>query len=395
MCRVSAPAPEPDLADMRKTSVVLAALMVAAAGGCASGTGGGAPTTSGGSTAPSGSDASGTIPAKALPVGPTQWPVRTSAHVDLWLHSFALISTDTILVPLYRRGYRDSVSAVRSRGNILTSLDGNRETLARGLAASPSYLQAQFLAFEFVSWDAMRGAAEQFLQFQGEPRRSPDEATAARVAQFASIFPTPADREWLRLFVASVQDENTRWFAGEHARLVRDRARVTAAVETLWINSYRTKFERFLNNTGQRFGDMLLSAPVGGEGRAGNGQNRQTVVAVGWPGRVEDAREALLTFAHEITGSLVGGVISDNTTPAEKRDGQGDRFVAIGQVRAGALLLEKVAPELLDGYMRYYLSQSGTRADGGANAAFERLYRLPPAIVSALQRQIDIVLGGI
>ena len=263
------------------------------------------------------------------------------------------------------------------------------------LAASPSYLQAQFLAFEFASWDDMRGAVEQFLQFQGEPRRAPDEATAMRVAQFASIFPTPADRDWLRLFVAGVQDENTRWFAGEHARLVRERARVTAAVQTLWESGYRTKFERFLNNTGQRFGDMVLSAPIGGEGRAGNGRDRQTVVAVAWPGRVDDAREALLTFAHEITGSLVGGVISDNTTPAEKRDGQGDRYVAIGQVRAGALLLEKVAPELLDGYMRYYLAQSGARADGGASAAFQRTFPLPSAIVTALQRQIEIVLGGI
>ncbi len=373
-------------------SVALALSLSALTAGCASGSGGSASPNTGSA---SGTASSGTVPAKALPVGPTQWPVRTSMHVDLWLHAFALISTDTLPVPLYRRGYRDSVSAVRSRANVLTALDGNRALLSAGLARSPNYLQAQFLPFDFVSWDEMRTAAEKFLQFQGEPRRAPDEGTAARVAQFASIFPTPADREWLRLFVASAQDEQSRWFAGEHARITSSRARVTAAVESLWVKVYRSRFERFLNNTSQRFGDMQLSLPIGGEGRTGNGRERQTVVATAWPGRVEDAREAILVFAHEITGSMVGGIVSDNTTPAEKRDGQGDRYVSAGQVRAGALLLEKVAPELLDPYMRYYLAQSGVRADAAVSAAFTRTYQLPTAIVDALRKQIEIVLGGI
>ncbi len=370
----------------------LLGLALATLAGCASGSAGSpSPNTNPGS----GTTPAGTIPAKSLPVGPTQWPVRTSMHVDLWLHAFALISTDTLPVPLYRRGYRDSVSAVRSRTNVLTALDGNRATLMAGLAQSPNYLQAQFLPFDFASWDEMRTAAEKFLQFQGEPRRAPDEVTAARVAQFASIFPTPADREWLRLFVASAQDEQSRWFAGEHARVARERARVTAAVESLWINTYRARFERFLNNTSQRFGDMQLSLPVGGEGRTGNGRERQIVVATTWPARPEDAREAILVFAHEVTGSMVGGIIADNTTPAEKRDGQSDRYVSAGQVRAGALLIEKVAPELLDPYMRYYLAQSGVRADAGVSAAFARTYGLPTAIVDALRKQIEIVLGGI
>lgn len=369
-----------------------ALLLVAALTACASASGGG---TEGPAGQPDPATSTGTIPARSLPVGPTQWPVRTSAHVDGWLHAFALISTDTLVVPLYKRGYRDSVLAVRARANVLTALDGNRAKLSEGLAASPNYLQAQFLPLDFSSWEEMRGAAERFLQFNGEPRRAPDEATAARVAQFASIFSTPADREWLRLFVASVQDEQTRWFATEHARIARDRAPVVAAVENSWKTTYRAKFERFLNNTGQRFGDMLLSVPLGGEGRTGNGRERQTVVAVAWPGRVEDAREALLVFAHEVTGSLVGGVVSDNTSPADKREGRGDRYVAVGQVRAGAALLEKIAPDLVEPYMRYYLAQAGARPDGGVSAAFSRTFTLPQSIVDAIQRQIEIVLGGI
>ena len=354
-----------------------------------------APTTS---PQPASPPAAGTPVSTGAPVAQpsvTRWRVTTSPHLDLWLHSFALISQDTALVPLYRRGYRDSVSAVRTRANILTALDGNRAALATGLAASPQYLQAQFLPFEFGSWEDMKLAAERFLQFEGEPRRAPDQNTAARVALFASIFPSPSDRNWLRLFISAVQDENTRWFATEHQRVAQERSVVVVSVESLWTRTYRSRFERFLNNTGQRNGYLVLSLPLGGEGRTGNGRERQTVVAVGWPGRMQDAREAILVFAHEITGALVGGVVTDNTTPAEKRDGVSDRYVAAGQTRAGAMLLQKIAPELVEPYMRYYLEQAGVRPAGSLSDAFSGRFELPKAITDGLLRQIEIVLGGI
>ncbi len=104
----------------------------------------------------------------------------------------------------------------------------------------------------------------------------------------------------------------------------------------------------------------------------------------------------LYVFAHEVTGSLVGGVVSDNTTPAEQRAGTVARYVAMGQVQAGAMLLAIIAPELRDGYVRYYLTQAGQRWDPAtANASFDRTFLLPTAIRDALQRQIDIVLSGI
>ena len=329
------------------------------------------------------------------PTSQIRWQTTTAPHVDLWLHGFALISEDTALVPLYRRGYRDSVGTVRRGSNVLTALDGNRSVLANRLAFSPHYLQAQFLPFEFGSWEELRVGAQRFLQFDGEPRRAPDQSAAAHVALFASVFSTPEDREWLRLFVSGLEDENSRWFAAEHKRLLVQRAPVIQAVAALWANTYRAKLERFLNNTGQRNGDLVLSVPLGGEGRTGNGRERQTVVAVGWPGRVQDATEAILVFAHEITGSLVSGVVTDNTSPAEKRDGLNDRYISAGQVRAGAMLLEKVAPDLVEPYMRYYLAQAGRRPTGALSEAFARAFALPKPVADGLLRQIEIVLGGI
>jgi hypothetical protein len=69
-------------------------------------------------------------------------------------------------------------------------------------------------------------------------------------------------------------------------------------------------------------------------------------------------------------------------------------------VQAGALLLERVAPELLQGYRRYYLTQVGERtaatlAGAPLATAFTGRFVLPTAIQLALTRQIDIVLSGI
>ena len=328
---------------------------------------------------------------------PLRWPVRTAEHIDLWLHAFALISEDTARVRLYRNGYRDSLVVVKNQRNVLTSLDANRATLAKRLPLTGGYLTAQFLPFEFANWDAMAYAIERFLQFAGDPRRAPDRETQTRVALIASMFPTAADREWLRLFLASVRDEQAQFFNAEHSRLIRTRAPVITSVDSLWQQVYRTKFERFLNNTAQRQGDLLLSLPIGGEGRTAAGPNRQTMVAVPFPARSEDAVQVLYVMAHEITGSLVGTVVADNTTPAEQRAGTADRYVSLGQVQAGALLLAAIAPELRDGYVRYYVEQANIRRSGmtAYHALFDAGFALPAAIREALQRQIDIILSGI
>src|SRR6188472_2996364 len=81
-------------------------------------------------------------PAAASTPPLVRWPIKTAEHVDLWLHAFAMVSNDSAPIPLYRRGYRDSLTVLKNRANILTSLDANRGALATRLAGSPAYLQA-------------------------------------------------------------------------------------------------------------------------------------------------------------------------------------------------------------------------------------------------------------
>ena len=208
-----------ELTHSPKTRVFALAACAALVSACA---------TAGGTTASP--TAGGTTTTAPTPVPQVRWPVKTSAHFDLWLHSFGILTLDTTAIPLFKRGYRDSINVVKRRGNVLTSLDANRQPLVNRLSANPALVQAQFLVFEFASLADLQKATASFLQAQGEPSRAPDQATASDIARLAPIFPTAADREWLRVFMLGVADENARFYDAEYQRVLRARSAVVSEI---------------------------------------------------------------------------------------------------------------------------------------------------------------------
>lgn len=338
----------------------------------------------------------------ALPSAPAtaRWPVKAQPHVDLWLHGFGMISADTTPVPLFRRGYRDSMVVLRNRANVYTALDANRDELSARLASTPALQNAQFVVFSFPTWEALSTAIETFIRVEGDPRRASDQTTAAEIAFLAAQFPAPLDRTWLRRFHEGLVDERRAFYQEYFTTTQRTLSPVLDAVFVRWEDTYRARFQRFLAATQQRSGEVVLSLPLGPEGRLSSGREGQTVVAVPLPGRVEDATEAFAVFAHEVVGSTVGSAVSDNITPAEQRSGVGTRYVAFGQVRGGVLLLQEIAPELVAPYVRYYLRQGGHPVPSGASdaalvTALATAYPMPAPMLTAIKRQIDIALGGI
>jgi hypothetical protein len=323
------------------------------------------------------------------------WQIRTREHVDLWLHGLAMLMNDTAHVPLYRRGYREEIGAARTRAGVTTRLDAERDRLRDRFAANPQLpLAAQFVPFSFGSWESLRRAADLLARTGGDPRAAGDQETARVIAALAGAFRTPADREWLRIFVGALDDEYTRFYHGYWNSTQRDRAATLAAVESAW-RQLLPRIERFLNNSQQRGGELLLSLPLDGEGRTQSGGTMSNLVAVNFPASPAAASEALYAAVHEFIGSTAGPIVADNVTPADQRSGVADRYVSIAQVRGGLMLLQKTAPELAAGYARYYLASAGARSTGDPVAALAEAFPLPAPIVDALAKQIDVVLGGI
>jgi hypothetical protein len=339
--------------------------------------------------------------AEPQPTGPPAtagWAVRTRQHVDLWLHGYALLQRDTARIPFFRRGYRDRLLAERRQLGITTALDLNAERLTARLAANPALVNGQFVALYFASFDDLRRATDLFIRVDGEPRAAGSQEGAFYVALLATSFPGAADREWLRLFMQSLTEENDRFYRPYWTAAQRTQAPALAAVEGLWRDTYGRKFERFLTNTQQTRGEILLSLPLDGEGRTiAASTGRPGFIAVQFPDDPATAVEAFYVFAHEAVIPVITTAITDNVTPAEQRSGVADRYSAHGAVRGGALLLERIAPELAPGYMRYYLRAGGVSVAATADPrpAFIAAFPLPELIISAATRQLEVVLSGI
>ncbi|HEY4306212.1 MAG TPA: hypothetical protein VGM82_17195 [Gemmatimonadaceae bacterium] len=334
-------------------------------------------------------------PATRTPSAPP-WRVGTEEHVDLWLHGFSLLTSDTGKVTFFARGYRQQMMALKKQRGVTTNLDVNMQKLQQRFSMSPALANAQFVAMYFSSLQELSTAMDLFVRAGGEPRRASDPMQQQEIALLAQNFPSPADREWARLFMQSLQDESNKFYHAYWLGEQQARATGFSQFNQQWVGTWYPKLSRYLNNTQQSAGEIILSLPLGGEGRTVNGGKTQNSIAVSYPKTGDAAPEALFGFAHEAVAKLVDEAVNDNTTPAEQRSGATAGYTGNGAVRGGALLIEKTSPELAQAYMRYYVSQTGaTPPIGDPRAAFEAAFPLPAAIVTAVGKAIDSVLAGI
>jgi hypothetical protein len=193
----------------------------------------------------------------------------------------------------------------------------------------------------------------------------------------------------------SLSDESDKFYHSYWAQQQRERRNVLDLVDTLWQGKYRPRIQRFLNNTQQAQGEVLLSLPLDGEGRSLTNGKQANIFTVTFPDRPNDALQAIYVIAHEAVSGVATTAVKDNITPEQARSGIGERYQSAAAVRGGALLLQRTSPEILDGYMRYYLNSVNRAPGANLQATFIATFALPDTIRDALTRQLDVVLGGI
>ena len=117
----------------------------------------------------------------------------------------------------------------------------------------------------------------------------------------------------------------------------------------------------------------------------------ENMLAVPFPSRADDARDVILVLANQFVGPLVSRVML-GSTPVGRRSALPNRQLVPSQVRAGAMLLDRVAPELVGAYARFYLQQAGVRDDASWQT-FERVFAIPMATRDELLRQVTLATG--
>jgi hypothetical protein len=325
----------------------------------------------------------------------TAWPIRSREHLDLWLHGFAMISNDSSPVPMFRVGYRETLTAARTKAGVVTDLDVNHDMLAKRLRENPALVNAQFLALPFITWGEFAATIDAFAKADGNPKKAKTREEGVFFGVFAKVFPAKADREFARVLANSLTNESALFFHSWWVNEMRRRENTLAAIDSVWHRAMYPKLQGYLNHSQQPSGDLILSVTLEGEGRTGSDVRDRPQVAVGYPDSPDHAMDAIYAFVHEIVGPLTGPAVDDNTTPAEKRSGIATTLSSFALVRGGELLLARVSPELAAGYARFYLHIAGVTFDGDPMPAFARAFPIPKAMIDSIERQISIALGGI
>lgn len=330
-----------------------------------------------------------------LPSRADQWPVKTREFVDLWLHGFALLTVDSAQVPLFRRGYRDAVTVEKNRRGIVSDLDANADALSAQLVAHAPLAGAQFATLAFDSEAEMDRGFEAFFAAKGDPRRASNRQAAQMIAYLAGYFPLADDRDWARKFTNALKSERTKFHHAWWVEEQRRRAAALAAGDSTWQRRLRPALSRFLSGTRQDGGNLLFALPLEGEGRTVSFGRRQNVIVVPLPDSAAAAAEALYVAVHELVGAVTSPAIEDNLSPSQKRAGEGERLSAIALVRGGLMLLQRAAPEMAEGYARFYLRVAQVVYAGDPLEALERAFPLNAELSGTLRRQIDLAFGGI
>lgn len=330
---------------------------------------------------------------RGIPMGPPGWNLEIREHVDLWLHGYAMLSPYESTLPFFRRGYREEMAAVRARGNTFTLLDANADRLAPHLTSNPSLVNGQFAPMYFPSWAELRDGIDALLRVNGNVSRAGGGERRA-VAILQRMFPTAEDREWLRTFAISLDDERTKFYDAYWQDRQRSAMPAFTAADAALRAATGGPLLRYMTNANLRRGTVLMSLPLGGEGRSVLEGVERSHIAVPRPVDADSGEAVVFVFAHELVGPAVG-TASREFTGELPRGLSAEAYETSSLVRAGHHLLQRADPELAVRYARYYVGLAGRDPGADPEAALAAVFPLPSALQSAVFAQVDEVWEGI
>jgi hypothetical protein len=354
-----------------------------------------------GCAAPPAEPATGPSPVRGpqtLASGEVRWTVVTRPTMDLWYHGLAYTGFlgQAAELPIHAPGYvAQMVAAKQAAGVHPTVLDRRAEEFRSAFEAGPRYSALHFLPLYFPTDEFFFGALRAWVQAGGDARRVSDPALASAVAFLSQQFPTEGERRTLASWLEVLTEEGRVFYSAHRQQRAAQLASVAPAVQAEWeslVPQLRPVLDYLLLNQGE----LILSHPLGPEGRTLDLGNRFHRIAVLMPDAGRPA-DAVWAFLHELLYPFVNGVIADQLSPAQIRDTNQQLLSRRAAIRAASAVLARVAPQAVQPYREAHLRWAGVPVPAGAaerERAFIRAYPLPDQLPAALDEGIDNMLRG-
>lgn len=336
--------------------------------------------------------------AQESPPAARAWRVTALDQVDLWYHGVAVVGYG-VAVPdaLYDPGYAPIVRGAKERqGLAATPLDRAARTLATTFRRDPAFEIVHFLPLYFATaeWPAMLQALRAMAGDDKASRLPGDARTDRAVGALAAILPRQSQRAALRRFAELLDAEWRMFLRAETARARDLRTAQARALEQRWNVEFAPALAHYLAQIGQERGTIVLSPPLGHEGRMVErmgGATAGALVAITAPRSAspEDMAAAAFDVLRELCFAT-SRAVSDPPDGQAVEPAAAEQASRAAAVRCGALVLQRYLPRYRAAYQARFLairrpmSSPDTTTDRFASA-----FPLPPHVERRLTRAIE------
>jgi len=314
------------------------------------------------------------------------WKVRSEADSDLWFHGMAVIGFEGFgPLHMYDTGYAERVRAAKRRRGIYPTLLDRKSARFEIMHFLPLYFRAPNSDGLLRAIRAIAGEA---------PTRdnTGDPATRDAANAVGSVLASRRQRELLNEFVDVLEDERRVFYEDYERESNGARAAQIAKIQQYWDADLAPALAPYLERSQLGNGLIIVSPALGAEGRfviLGRGNAPRPVIAVRLPSSSADHDGGVpLSAIRELCFPIVHTVIGQHATRKLERVAA-ERLSSVAAVRCGALALERYVPALTSSYQSQFLRAAGSPVTGAdLDAAFLRVFNLPPAVDAGLRRAI-------
>jgi len=318
--------------------------------------------------------------------GASGWTLRSSAATDLWFYGLARVGFGAGgEFPLYNADYVARVAAAKQDGGVPpTALDSAAAELLIAFQEEPVFQALHFVPLYF----SQAAPEEMLLALKAVAERDLSQAqffdarTRFGVRQMAGTFRDGDHREVLGRFVDALSREWETFYADYWARTTGADSAYFTEVKARWVGNVAPAAADFLAERQLDAGTILVSPPLGPEGRVYEGspfRRLDNVVAVWAPPAAHDPNVSVYAILRELCFSTADEAVRTSL------DGVEPTVSSRAAVQCGSLLLEAFAPEQVDRYHAVFLAAAQDAHEG---ATFEDAYLIEWAVLENLRQKI-------
>lgn len=336
-------------------------------------------------------------PALAQDVPPeTSWRIILLPQADLWYHGlataeFAGFGPDELYDEAYLARVRD---AKQTAGVLPTALDDRASEFGGQFRRDQTFEVFHFVPLYFASTsvDPMLSALALVAATEGTPTAE-DMLAQFGASAVAATIPSEQQRVVLGEWTETLRTEWDDFFADYWRGHAVETGPFIRSAQADWDQNFAPRLAGYLNAYRIDGGILVLSDPVGPEGRIFEGDPANPLDNIVVVGLDDDAgpRAPLFAAVREMCFPVVREVLAAQPTVPDRTEAATRSSHAA--VRCGAYLLDHLAPDMAQEYRSGFASDApGSPAD--VTAAFERKYPIDAAIRAAIQEKLGAIPGS-